>query len=344
MRLNTRSMRDDRGNRVHVPAHITFLQFRSDIVAEDVTRFYDSYARATESLRSRTMQIGLPVVMMVWFCFMLWLVFITIQESVVGGSAFIVAALAGLPGGLFYRRHLTGIIQRLERRRRYLPRLCPQCHYELAGMPVEPDGCTVCPECGGAWMLWPMHNGTDLMDEVLDDRGQAVYLRRPPDTVPNYMMKLRRRWFLWVEKRDRWSRFATTGYLRLFALLGFTSCAGFAVYHAVLRWEEMAERVPGQLNAPILLVISAVIFSVLGLLIGVFPSLIVRGLELVRPSVGGMCVGCMNDCTGCIAEPDGCVICPRCDAAWKFSAGECRRSRPVRAADRTPATGSAHRA
>ncbi|MFG0285255.1 MAG: hypothetical protein ACF8R7_12600 [Phycisphaerales bacterium JB039] len=29
--------------------------------------------------------------------------------------------------------------------------VCPACGYDLAGCPAEPDGCIVCPECGGAW-------------------------------------------------------------------------------------------------------------------------------------------------------------------------------------------------
>jgi hypothetical protein len=28
---------------------------------------------------------------------------------------------------------------------------CPACLYQLAGQVAEPDGCVVCPECGGAW-------------------------------------------------------------------------------------------------------------------------------------------------------------------------------------------------
>lgn len=30
---------------------------------------------------------------------------------------------------------------------------CPACMYSLTGHDAEPDGCTVCPECGGAWKL-----------------------------------------------------------------------------------------------------------------------------------------------------------------------------------------------
>jgi ssDNA-binding Zn-finger/Zn-ribbon topoisomerase 1 len=28
---------------------------------------------------------------------------------------------------------------------------CPSCGYELSQLPIEADGCVVCPECGGAW-------------------------------------------------------------------------------------------------------------------------------------------------------------------------------------------------
>lgn len=32
-------------------------------------------------------------------------------------------------------------------------RLCVVCGYDLAGLKPQADGCTVCPECGGAWRL-----------------------------------------------------------------------------------------------------------------------------------------------------------------------------------------------
>ena len=31
--------------------------------------------------------------------------------------------------------------------------LCPSCAYRIDGIGPEPDGCTVCPECGGAWRI-----------------------------------------------------------------------------------------------------------------------------------------------------------------------------------------------
>lgn len=30
---------------------------------------------------------------------------------------------------------------------------CPACTYDIGGLRVESDGCTVCPECGAAWRL-----------------------------------------------------------------------------------------------------------------------------------------------------------------------------------------------
>jgi hypothetical protein len=31
--------------------------------------------------------------------------------------------------------------------------VCPNCAYRIHGIPAEPDGCTVCPECGAAWRM-----------------------------------------------------------------------------------------------------------------------------------------------------------------------------------------------
>jgi len=31
--------------------------------------------------------------------------------------------------------------------------VCPACAYALEGIGAAPDGCLVCPECGGAWRL-----------------------------------------------------------------------------------------------------------------------------------------------------------------------------------------------
>ena len=30
---------------------------------------------------------------------------------------------------------------------------CASCTYEIVGLPVQSDGCAVCPECGAAWKV-----------------------------------------------------------------------------------------------------------------------------------------------------------------------------------------------
>ncbi len=37
---------------------------------------------------------------------------------------------------------------------------CHICEYNLKGLAPEPDGCTVCPECGAAWNLQPSESVT----------------------------------------------------------------------------------------------------------------------------------------------------------------------------------------
>lgn len=50
---------------------------------------------------------------------------------------------------------------------------CPSCDYDLAHLPPEADGCTVCPECGAAWRLLHCpqcgrHFETGLPDECTE--------------------------------------------------------------------------------------------------------------------------------------------------------------------------------
>ena len=37
---------------------------------------------------------------------------------------------------------------------------CPSCLYGIRDIEPDPDGCTICPECGAAWRL-PPHNETE---------------------------------------------------------------------------------------------------------------------------------------------------------------------------------------
>jgi hypothetical protein len=50
-----------------------------------------------------------------------------------------------VPVARFRRRHLVTLFARAG--------VCPACTHSLHGLPVESDGCTVCPECGAAWRV-----------------------------------------------------------------------------------------------------------------------------------------------------------------------------------------------
>lgn len=60
------------------------------------------------------------------------------------------------------KRQLKKLIPELHRLQRAHQR-CAACSYNLVGVTPEPDGCTVCPECGGAWMVHEM-DGTSSQD------------------------------------------------------------------------------------------------------------------------------------------------------------------------------------
>jgi hypothetical protein len=51
---------------------------------------------------------------------------------------------------------------------------CPACGYDIASARVEEDGCTVCPECGGAWKTPEVADpepGHELADREKKDDG-----------------------------------------------------------------------------------------------------------------------------------------------------------------------------
>jgi hypothetical protein len=63
----------------------------------------------------------------------------------VGGLGSVVAMIVGLWRMVGFSERSGQELIRL--------RLCASCGYDLRGSKVEPDGCTVCPECGAAWRL-----------------------------------------------------------------------------------------------------------------------------------------------------------------------------------------------
>jgi hypothetical protein len=67
-------------------------------------------------------------------------------ESLTGvlyvGSALMLFVLGALYAARFQEAQRRALI-----RRGY----CPACCYRIGGVPAQPDGCVVCPECGAAW-------------------------------------------------------------------------------------------------------------------------------------------------------------------------------------------------
>ncbi len=64
--------------------------------------------------------------------------------------------LVGLFAGLMYWKRRCGFFEirpRVSIRAMLRQTLCPACGYSLGVVPTAPDGCRVCPECGGAWKI-----------------------------------------------------------------------------------------------------------------------------------------------------------------------------------------------
>jgi hypothetical protein len=70
---------------------------------------------------------------------------------------FLIPALI-VPGLLMapvLKRNCDSSSNRLPTRRLVEAGMCGQCGYSLVEIAEEPDGCTVCPECGAAWRRDP---------------------------------------------------------------------------------------------------------------------------------------------------------------------------------------------
>ncbi len=69
-------------------------------------------------------------------------------------GAGVVAVLAGAAGAFgIFRLNVRPPDYRVVGAHLAASRLCLCCGYGLAGVPPQQDGCTVCPECGAAWVL-----------------------------------------------------------------------------------------------------------------------------------------------------------------------------------------------
>ncbi|TVQ31829.1 MAG: hypothetical protein EA376_07510 [Phycisphaeraceae bacterium] len=90
-----------------------------------------------------------PIAYFVWIsCMEVFRPSSTIEQYAIAG-----AAIGGVAAGYFWiakkwipaRRHFTFVALCGEN--------CPACGQCIADMTPESDGCTICPECGGAWRV-----------------------------------------------------------------------------------------------------------------------------------------------------------------------------------------------
>lgn len=227
--------------------------------------------------------------------------------------------------------------------------LCPTCAYRLTDLRPEQDGCTVCPECGGAWRRsavatfapaipgspglsrsgWRRHLPGGL---IRDDRREShAVVRLPPDDLLG---------MAWTEDQQQRlrralneARAATVKGRRTFAAiqfvlgctyLGFAGWAGMMA--AKLATEEQA-LVAGGLE----LLLLAFPIGFMLFLMGKAAFALASGRRMLGPhgwlafpkgyaclARHGFCAACLNDLTELNADTDGCTVCPECGAAWRL--------------------------
>jgi hypothetical protein len=81
-------------------------------------------------------------------------------------------------GGAVALKHLKVRAARAMLRRKH----CPACNFDLAHSPPQPDGCTVCGECGAAWAARRLGLDREPPPEVVVVRSAAPL---PPPAAPN---------------------------------------------------------------------------------------------------------------------------------------------------------------
>ncbi len=153
MRLNRQTLRDDRQQKTHVRVVSVGNRLRFDKDQRAVIKAVDKLVTAREAARP----FHFISVSLVLLCMAALMGVITVgmfMDRLVSPVwsivlAFTTTGLAALALAMPFATLRR--LRELEAQRRSLPKLCPQCLYELHGLPAEDDGCVVCPECGAAW-------------------------------------------------------------------------------------------------------------------------------------------------------------------------------------------------
>jgi hypothetical protein len=229
--------------------------------------------------------------------------------------------------------------------------LCPTCAYSLADLSPEADGCTVCPECGGAWRRalfaaggpalpgsprlshtgWRRHLPRGL---VRDDRREThTKVRLTPEELLRLPWSQDQRVRLDTALGE--ARDATRGSRRTIAAIQLVM--GMAILAATI-WEgQLALRVafdsdplPMATALTLYLRIMPLGMALFGIAVAIWFFTQSRTAFSPRSWLffpkgsaclprHGFCAACINDLTGLTPEPDGCTVCPECGAAWRLS-------------------------
>ncbi len=122
------------------------------------TRRREDFPDAKDMIRY--LSIAVIVVAALWFAW--WRFSMAFLPSVrkEGVFVFVLAGVAaplaiGVVQSLVIYKAARWLWAPIEAREMLRKNLCPHCRFSLAAIVPDPDGCTVCPECGAAWKLPP---------------------------------------------------------------------------------------------------------------------------------------------------------------------------------------------
>lgn len=141
---------DDRGQR-----YVPYVAFELRTVSEraDFPRAEFEYIRSRIRAEDPAFSLKLRIIVVLQTIFATVLIGVSLLWWKGWTDAFrlMFFLFAAASGWWTYRAMLPTRRMELIRRAMLRYRRCPACAYRLSGLPLESDGCTVCPECGAAW-------------------------------------------------------------------------------------------------------------------------------------------------------------------------------------------------
>ena len=111
-------------------------------------------------------------------CAVIWSIFWYIGIPVPSYITYVLAALFFVVS-VVWGRQIKLLAMKMCCQEALLNYRCGSCLYDLQGLDSEPDGCVVCPECGGAWRLDRCQKCATKLDSVDTDSCQECGWNRP---------------------------------------------------------------------------------------------------------------------------------------------------------------------